>query len=106
MVENLGLVRIRHFANDVFYAEIEVQSNVAVDTPAVTRPFPEITVESVRKDPVFSALQSPMREDVPLLEDYAVRFPCPSYDQCCRLASQLGYTKREAIMLEDWYVAT
>ncbi len=106
MVENLGLVEIRHAGADVFYADVEYQPNVRVPTAAAPAPctgiFPPSTETSAKNDPVFKTLTRARGPTVDLLWSYMERFPYPSEEQCMRLVDVLGY---DVILIKLWYVA-
>ncbi|KAI1791929.1 hypothetical protein LXA43DRAFT_1060973 [Ganoderma leucocontextum] len=103
MVENLGLVEIRHVGGDVFYADVEYQDNVLVPVVAAPIPdgsYPRSTPESVQNEAVFGSPSKVSPQVAELLKPYLERFPYPSYEQCTRLATMLG---QDGTLVRIWF---
>ena len=105
MVENLGLLEIRHAGANMFYADIEYQPNILVPTAAACTPsttFVPSTVESVMADPIFEMPGEVSSRADKRLRSFTKRFPYPSEEQSTRLAAALGY---DVTLIKVWYVA-
>ncbi|KAM5538318.1 hypothetical protein V8D89_007920 [Ganoderma adspersum] len=103
MVENLGLLEIRHAGANVFYAYIEYQSNILVPTAPAHTPsttFVPSTVESVMADPIFEMPDEVRSKAEKRLESFTERFPYPSEEQSTRLAAALGY---DVTLIKLWF---
>ncbi|PIL31113.1 hypothetical protein GSI_05809 [Ganoderma sinense ZZ0214-1] len=103
MVENLGLVEIRHAGANVFYADIEYQPNVQVPKPATPPPpksLPSITQKDVENDPVFRTPDKVSPEAAVLFKAFGERFPYPSEMQCTRVGAVVGY---DVTLTKIWF---
>lgn len=105
MVENLGLLEIRHAGANVFYADIEYQPNILVPTAPTGTPsttFVPSTMESVEADPTLKMPKKVSSQAKERLDSFADRFLYPSEEQSTRLAVALGY---DVTLIKLWCVA-